>query len=363
MGKPDLVLLGTIFVILIFGLVMLTSASSIKSYREFNSTYYLFFHQIIFGLLPGTILFFWLSRVSYHLWEKYSVLFFILSLIILGLVFIPGLSLEIGETKSWLKIFGASVQPSEIIKLFLILSLAGWFSYRGREKNQDFWNGLIPFVFILGLISLPIALQPDLGTLVVVAVIALSIYFVAGAKISHLLGLAAVGLGLFGILIFQTPYRAERLMTFLNPELDPQGIGYQINQALLAVGSGGFFGLGFGQSRQKFAYLPEVIGDSIFAIIAEELGFIISLSLIFLLVFFAYRGLKLARGINDEYGKLIVTGIIAWFIFQSFFNIAVMIGLMPLTGIPLPFVSYGGTALATLLAATGILANISRQAS
>ena len=152
-------------------------------------------------------------------------------------------------------------------------------------------------------------------------------------------------------------------MTFLNPELDPQGIGYQINQALLAVGSGGFFGLGFGQSRQKFAYLPEVIGDSIFAIIAEELGFIISLSLIFLLVFFAYRGLKLARGINDEYGKLIVTGIIAWFIFQSFFNIAVMIGLMPLTGIPLPFVSYGGTALATLLAATGILANISRQAS
>src|SRR3989338_4092243 len=167
-GKPDLVLLGTIFVILIFGLVMLTSASSIKSYREFNSTYYLFFHQIIFGLLPGTIL------------------FFILSLIILGLVFIPGLSLEIGETKSWLKIFGASVQPSEIIKLFLILSLAGWFSYRGREKNQDFWNGLIPFVFILGLISLPIALQRDLGTLVVVAVIALSIYFVAGAKISHL---------------------------------------------------------------------------------------------------------------------------------------------------------------------------------
>ncbi len=256
-----------------------------------------------------------------------------------------------------------SFQPAEIVKLLLILGFAGWFSYRGKEQNQDFWNGLVPFAVILGLVSLLVVLQPDLGTLIIIASISLAIYFTAGAKLTHILGLILCGLGAFGVLIIQAPYRAARIMTFINPQFDPQGVGYQVNQAFLAIGSGGWFGLGFGQSRQKFAYLPEVMGDSIFAIIAEELGFIFVVALIALFILLAWRGLKLAQAVSDDYARFIVIGIISWFVLQAFFNIAAMVGLMPLTGIPLPFISYGGTALAASLAGVGILANISREIS
>ncbi len=365
LNKPDYFLLGIFGLIVTFGLIMLSSASNVESFRRFGDSYYLFRHQLINGLLPGLILFFILSKIDYRRLEKFSVLFFVVSLTLLILVFIPGIgSSHDGPAKSWINIGSFfSFQPAEIVKLFLILSLAGWFSYRGEEKNSDFWNGLVPFALALGLVSLLIVLQPDLGTLVVVMAISLVIYFIAGARLRHIFSLLLVGLGGFGILVAQAPYRAARLMTFLYPELDPQGIGYHINQAFLAVGSGGFFGLGFGQSRQKFAYLPEVMGDSIFAVIAEELGFIFVAAFIILFLFLAWRGLKLAKAINNDYGRLVIFGIISWFTLQTFFNIAAMIGLMPLTGIPLPFVSYGGTALAACLAGAGILVNISRQAS
>jgi len=353
--------MAIIFIIAIFGLVMLSSASSVESFRRFGSTYYLFWHQLLRGFLPGLILLFLLAKIDYRFWERFSVWFFVVSLIVLALVFIPGLGATYGKAKSWINIAGLSFQPAELVKLLLILSLAGWFSYRGKERNADFWNGLIPFTIMLGLVSLLIILQPDIGTLMVLAVIALIVYFIAGAKLVHLAGLVLAGLGGFGILIAQAPYRAARLMTFLHPEIDPQGIGYHINQAFLAIGSGGWFGLGFGQSRQKFAYLPEVMGDSIFAVIAEELGFIFTAALIILFLLLAWRGLRLARLTEDDYARYIVVGIISWFTFQAFFNIAAMIGLMPLTGIPLPFISYGGTALASSMAAAGILINISRQ--
>jgi cell division protein FtsW len=363
LDRPDYFLLGLIFLIVIFGLVMLSSASGVESFRRYNDTYYLFRHQLLNGLLPGLILFFLLSRIDYHFWERFSVLFFVVSLIFLVLVFVPGIGSNLGgPARSWIDVGGIfTFQPAEIVKLLLILSLAGWFSYRGRETNKDFWNGLVPFAVVLGLISLLIVSQPDIGTLVVIIAISLIIYFVAGASLVHILGLILAGVGGFGLLIVQAPYRAERLITFLRPEFDPQGMGYHINQALLAIGSGGWFGLGFGQSRQKFAYLPEVMGDSIFAIIAEELGFVFTTVLIILFLLLAWRSLKLARAVTDDYARLLVIGIISWFIFQAFFNIAAMIGLLPVTGIPLPFVSYGGTALVTSLAAAGILINISRQ--
>jgi len=361
MARPDYFLLGLVFIIAIFGLFMLSSASSVESFRRFGSTYYLFWHQLSRGFLPGLFFFFLLAKIDYRFWERFSVWFFIVSLIILALVFIPGLGATYGKAKSWINIAGLSFQPAELVKLLLILSLAGWFSYRGKERNADFWNGLIPFTIMLGLVSLLIILQPDIGTLMIVAVIALIVYFIAGAKLIHLAGLVLAGLGGFGILIAQAPYRAARLMTFLHPEIDPQGIGYHINQAFLAIGSGGWFGLGFGQSRQKFAYLPEVMSDSIFAVIAEELGFVFTAALVILFLLLAWRGLRLARLTEDDYARYIVVGIISWFTFQAFFNIAAMIGLMPLTGIPLPFISYGGTALASSMAAAGILINISRQ--
>ena len=360
LNPPDYFLAGIIFAILIFGLAMLSSASSVESFRKFNDTYYLFRHQLFFGLIPGLILFYFLAKIDYHRWQPGSLFFLVLALILLLLVFIPGLGLIHGQSKSWLQIAGFSFQPSEAAKLLLILFLAGWFSQRGFPMNSDFWNGLVPFAFIIGLISLPIMLQPDLGTLIVIISIAFTMYFVAGAGWKHLLGLALTGLGVFGLLIVQAPYRAARFLTFFNPEIDPQGIGYHINQAFLAIGSGGWLGLGFGQSQQKFAYLPEVFGDSIFAIIAEELGFIFSAFLIIAFLILLFRGLKLAQRLNDDYGRYLVVGIITWFSLQAFFNIGAMIGLLPLTGIPLPFISYGGTALASALAAAGILLNISR---
>lgn len=362
-GKPDYFLLTLIFIVVGFGLVMLSSASSVVSFQQKGNAYYFLWHQFSRGLVPGLILFFILSKIDYHKYEKYTVWFFIISVILLISVFIPGLGASYGKAKSWLNFAGLSIQPTEIVKLLLILSLAGWFSYRGREKNSDFWNGLIPFAVLLGLVSMLIVLQPDLGTLLVIISIAFSVYFVAGARMTHVLGLVVLGLGTFGILLTQMPTKVARLMTFLHPEADPQGIGYQINQAFLAVGSGGWFGLGFGQSRQKFAYLPEVMGDSIFAIIAEELGFIFAVALIVLFLLLAWRGFRLAQQVNNDYAKLVIVGIISWFTFQAFFNIAAMIGLMPLTGIPLPFISYGGSALATLLAAAGVLVNISKQAN
>lgn len=362
LAKPDYFLLIIVSLIVVFGLVMLSSASSVLSFQRFGGTYNLFWRQLLRGFLPGLILFFFFFKFNYRHLEKFSVWFFLISMAFLISVFIPGLGENYGRAQSWISLGGLSFQPAELVKLLLILSLAGWFAYRGKEKTQDFWNGLIPFVVILILISLPIMLQPDAGTLGIVAMIALIIYFAAGAKLSHLLGLALAGIGAIGILIVVAPYRLARLTTFLDPEFDPSGIGYHINQALLAIGSGGLFGLGFGQSRQKFAYLPEVMGDSIFAIIAEELGFLITVGLIIAFILLAWRGLRLAQRINDDYGRLVVVGIISWFVLQAFFNIAAMLGLLPLTGIPLPFISYGGTALVTSMAAAGILISISRQA-
>ncbi|MFA6410357.1 MAG: putative lipid II flippase FtsW [Candidatus Buchananbacteria bacterium] len=360
-GRPDWFLIFLVFGIMIFGLVMLSSASSVDSYKQYGDTYYLFKHQIIFGLLPGLFLFFLLAKIDYRTWEKRTVLLFAVSIILLILVFIPGLSLTHGSAKSWIKIAGSSFQPAEFVKLLLILSLAGWFSYRGKAMNEDFWNGLVPFTVMFGLVALLIVAQPDFGTLLVVGTIALAIYFAAGAKIKHMIGLVVAGMVGAGFLFAQAPYRIARLMIFLHPELDPQGTGYHINQALLAIGSGGIFGLGFGQSQQKFAYLPEVMGDSIFAIVSEELGFIFAMALVVAFLVLAWRGFKLAMATTDDYARFIVVGIITWFIFQSFYNIAAIVGLMPLTGIPLPFVSYGGTALFSNLAAFGILINISKH--
>jgi len=360
--KPDYILIGLIFLIIIFGLSVLSSASSVRAFNKFNDIYYFFKHQLVYGFLPGVFLFLFFFHFDYNKLQKHSVSFLVLSLTFLGLVFIPGIGMTLNQARSWLSLGPVSFQPTEIVKLLLILFFAGWFAERESDMTKDFWNGVIPFTIILGLISLPIILQPDIGTLIVIILVSFTMYFVAGGQLKHLAGLGLVGLGGVGLLIAQAPYRAARLMTFLHPEFDPQGIGYHINQAFLAIGSGGWFGLGFGQSRQKFAYLPEVMGDSIFAIIAEELGFLVAIILIGLFIFIFLRGLKVAQSSRDEYGKYVVVGIISWFTIQTFLNIGAMVGLLPLTGIPLPFISYGGSSLMSIMAATGILANISKTA-
>ncbi|MFA5412963.1 MAG: putative lipid II flippase FtsW [Patescibacteria group bacterium] len=361
MKKPDYVFIGIIGALLVFGLMILSSATSPVAYEKFGDNYWYLKHQIFFGLLPGLLAFFLMSRLDYRKWKKYALPFLVISIVLLLLVFIPGLGAGYGKARSWINVFGMSLQPSEIVKITFLIYLAAWLGpKRGGRDMQEVGASFIPFAIVFGIIALLMVLQPDIGTLSIIAIISVIVYFSAGAPLSHLGWISGAGVFLFFLLVKFAPYRTARLMTFLHPELDPQGVGYHINQALLAIGSGGFFGLGLGLSRQKFQYLPEVAGDSIFAVMAEELGFIFMILFIAALVGLAIRGFKIAKNAPDGFGRLLAVGITSWFVLQSFINIGAMIGILPLTGIPLPFVSYGGTALTVCLAAAGIMANISK---
>ncbi len=361
-GSVDYLLLLIVGTIVLFGLVMLLSASAPSGYAEFADSYYFVKHQIIFGLLPGIGALIAFSKIPYTFWRKHAWNLLILSIVLLVLVFIPGLSAGIGTAHSWISIGGVfSLQPSEIVKLTFLFYLAAWLAVRDKQSVRDVHGGFLPFVGVLGTIILLLILQPDTGSMAIIAAMSLIVYFVAGAPVAYIVGLMAAGLGGLGLLIASSPYRAERLTTFLHPELDPQGIGYHINQALLAIGSGGFFGLGYGHSRQKFQYLPEVAGDSIFAIISEEMGFFIAALTIGLFLLFLWRMLRVAKHAPDQFGKYVVVGIAAWIVIQAFVNIGSMLALMPITGVPLPFISYGGTSLAISLAAIGVVLNVSKS--
>jgi cell division protein FtsW len=359
---PDFWMLVSFGALVLLGLFILSSAGSAVGYQSFGDSYYFIKHQVLNGLIPGILLFLLFSNINYQVWKRFTLPLLLLSIALLVIVFIPGIGAEYGTAKSWINLGGFSFQPAELVKLTFLIYLATWLEKRGIHGVKDLYYGLLPFMFLIGVISVLMLMQPDMGTLSIIIFMAMAVYFASGAKIKHVSLLIAGGMSFIYVLILNSPYRAARLTTFLHPELDPQGIGYHINQAFLAIGSGGFWGRGFGHSRQKFQYLPEATGDSIFAIMAEELGFIICVLIIFLFIFLMYRGLKTAKGSIDQFGRLLAIGIVSWFTFQAFFNISSMIGLLPMTGIPLPFISYGGTALAVTMAAFGILINISKQA-
>ncbi|MBI4239595.1 putative lipid II flippase FtsW [Candidatus Uhrbacteria bacterium] len=362
-GKPDYIFLASFFILLTIGLIMLSSASVVVSYKKFDNSSYYLIHQILFGLLPGLALFTLFSRIDYHILKRFAFLFLVISLVLLAMVFLPGLGYEYGGARRWMHLGSILFQPSEVVKLTFLLYLAAWLGNRGEKKVGDFSYGFIPFAAVVSIISFLIILQPDMGTMAVIALTAFCMYVVAGARMKHIALAAGGGFILLLILIKSASYRLERFTTFLHPELDPLGIGYHINQALLAIGTGGFWGRGFGHSRQKFAYLPEVTGDSIFAIIAEELGFFFVILFLSLFIFVILRGLRIAQHAPDTFGLLVGVGIMSWIGCQTFINIGAMLSLLPLTGIPLPFVSYGGSAMAVLLAAMGIMTNISRSRS
>ncbi len=357
---PDYQLIGISIFLVVSGLIILSSASSVLGFQKFGDTFYYLKRQVLYGLLPGLLAFFVLARIDYRVWKKYGFWLFVFSIGLLGVVFLPGIGAEFGGSRSWIVVGGLSLQPSEIVKLTFLLYLAGWLDKRSQGIS-DITVGLIPFTVILGIVVGLIVLQPDIGTLTVIVAISMIAYFSAGAPVRHLVALGALGAGVLFALIKAAPYRMARLTVFLDPSSDVQGIGYQLRQSILAVGSGGLFGLGLGRSRQKFAYLPEVAGDSIFAIAAEELGFVVSVIIVIVFVLFIFRGLRIARYAPDLYGRIVAAGIVGWIGWQAFVNIGAIIGLLPLTGIPLPFISHGGTALMTTLAALGILVNISTQ--
>ncbi|MBI2551820.1 putative lipid II flippase FtsW [Candidatus Uhrbacteria bacterium] len=360
-NPPDYVFLSLVGALGVFGLIVLASASSVFSFEKFGSSFYAVKHQLIFGVAPGVILFLIASRVPYQFWRSVAVPFFILVLLLLILVLIPGIGSTFGGSRSWFTVGSFSFQPAEVAKLGLLVYLAAWLESRASVL-RDLRSGFIPFVGVVALLGLLLMLQPDLGTLGMIVAMVFFLAFAAGFRMTHLISAVVGAFVLLAALIKVAPYRAARLTSFIHPELDPQGIGYHINQALLAVGSGGLFGVGFGHSRQKFRYLPEVTGDSIFPILAEELGFVISAGLIILILAILSRMFRIARDAPDDFSRFLVIGIAGWFGIQSFINIGAMLGIFPLTGLPLPFVSYGGTALAVEGLAVGIVGSISRHA-
>lgn len=358
--EPDKSIIMAMSVLIIFGLVMLFSASSVVSYANFGNTYHYFLRQVI-NLGVALVAFFLASRIDYRLWKKFAVWFLFGSIILLVLVFIPGLRAEYGSARSWVNIFGYSLQPSELVKLAFLIYLATWLEAK-KENLGELGNGLIPFLGILGVISLLMLAQPDLGTLFIIAFTALVVFFAAGGKISHIIvTIIFAALALAIIVLLKSGYQSDRFKCLQDPSYSAQDKCYQINQSLIAVGSGGWFGRGVGQSRQKFMYLPQVWDDSIFPIVAEEIGFVFSTLLILLYLFIFYRGLMIARAAPDLYGGSLAVGIVAWLAVQTFLNIGGMINLIPMTGVPLPFISAGGSATLANLLALGILVNISRQ--
>lgn len=357
--KTDKILTIVVLLLSIFGLIMISSASVVVSYNNFGYNYYYLLHQFFYGFLSGMLLLFLFQKIDYHIFKKYAPALFAISIIFLLFIFIPGLGYGTSGASRWIAVGSVNFQPSEIAKLAFILYLAVWFEKR-KEHIKSFSGLFAPFVCILAIIALLLIKQPDIGTLVIIVITAVIMYFMAGAKLVHIASLVFAGMvGMF-TLIKIAPYRMDRLVVFLHPEIDPLGIGYQINQALLAIGSGGIFGLGLGHSRQKFNYLPEPIGDSIFAVIGEELGIIGLVVVIALFLLFALRGFRIANKADDDFGKLVAVGITSWIVFQSLMNMAAIISLIPLTGIPLPFISYGGSAMAISLAGVGILLSISK---
>lgn len=361
-GTMDYGLIGIVSAMILFGLIVLLSASSPNAYKQFGDSYYFLKHQIIFGLIPGIAGLILFSKVPYTFFKTHAWNLLLVSIGLLLLVFIPGFSAGFGTSHSWVTIGGLfSIQPSEIAKLTFLFYLAGWLSVRDERGVRDVGTGLIPFLSVLGIIAILMILQPDTGSMTILAAMSLMVYFVAGAPITYVVGLIGAGLAGISLLIKMSPYRAARFTTFLHPEFDPKGIGYHINQALLALGSGGFFGFGYGHSRQKFQYLPEVAGDSIFAVVGEEMGFVVAVLVVAMFLFLLWRLMGIAKSAPDKFSKYVVVGVAAWIVVQAFENIASMVALMPITGVPLPFISYGGTSLAMLMCAIGVVLNISKH--
>lgn len=358
----DRSLLITLFALLGIGLIMIASAGIVYGKVRFGDEYY-FLKQQLVGLSVGLVLLFIFQKIHYRVWQRFVVPIFIIALVLLILVFIPGFGTTVYGAARWIELGPLSFQPGEVMKFAIILYLSAWLAGKGKHKTADFFEGLVPFLALLSVVGFLIIKQPDTGTLGLIFLISLAIFFASGANILHILSLFLGGLFFLFVLIKIAPYRMQRFLVFMNPEHDPLGFGYQMSQALLAIGSGGLFGIGLGQSRQKFNYLPEPVTDSIFAVAGEELGLVGAVVIVSLFLFLAWRGIRIALGAPDEFGRLLAVGIISWVVFQAFINIAAITGLIPLTGIPLPFISYGGTSLAVLLAAMGILLNISKHST
>jgi len=356
----DPVIVSLTAVLLVFGLLMLMSASGPVAIQRTGDSLYYVKRQILNGILPGLMLFWLLAIVDYRKWKPLAFFALLASIGLLVMVYIPGIGTMHGGSRSWVQIGPVGFQPSEVVKLTYLIYLSAWLASRRNADAHDAETGILPFLGSLGAITILLVLQPDTGSMAVIVGTSLMLYLISGAPIAWFAGLFAAGCGFLALLIKLSPYRAARFMTFLHPELDPKGIGYHINQAVLAIGSGGPFGLGYGHSRQKYLYLPEVESDSISAIMAEELGYVGVLAFLAVFGWLVWRCFSIARDCKDPFGSYLAAGIGSWFAIQLLLNVGSMTGLLPITGVTLPFISHGGSSMVVLIGAMGLVAGIAR---
>lgn len=378
-NHPDYVLIGACGFLIIIGVLILSSISATLSYEKFGDPFYFLRHQILFGLIPGVILAFFVFKINLNFLKKYSPILLLANLLLLGAVFIPTIGVSLGGATRWLDLKYVSIQPAEFLKLTFFLYIAAWLESKTQpqkmsfsktfsktmkpkrlQKLPSFGAGLITFFVLLFLISIFLIFQPNISTLAIIVLVGSLMYFSANTPFWHSILIISVISGTLWLLIKMVPYRASRILIFLNPDFDPMGKGYQLKQALIAIGSGGILGLGLGMSRQKFGFLPESMSDTFFSILAEEMGFIGGAFLVSLFLIFLWRGFKIAKRAPDKFSQLMALGISSWICFQALANIGSLIRVIPPTGIPLPFMSYGGSHLIAELIGLGILLNISR---
>jgi cell division protein FtsW len=360
-------------ILLSFGLFFLATLSAIASLSIFGNTHYYIFHQLIavaIGLVGGLVLF----KLPLPWLKKMALPLLMLNIMLLIIVFLPVFGAKFWGARRWISVGPITLQPSEFLKITAIMYLSAWLSNRLSENQKKGWVSIakrsydnlihvfLPFVCLLVVVTVFLFFQKDLSTLSIIVLALVAVYFAAGTPLWNTLLLFISGAGAFFLLIKFEPYRVQRFLVFLHPETDPLGIGFQLKQSLLAIGSGGWFGKGLGMSTAKFGFLPQSMSDSIFAIVGEELGIIGCTIVILLFIFFFWQCIKIAMRSADKFGKLTAIGICTWLILQAFMNIASAIGIFPLAGIPLPFFSYGGSHIIAELMAIGLLLNISKHA-
>lgn len=354
--RPFLILTS---ILVVLGYLIFSSAALGLVTRNAGLFQAVTFNQVVLGLICGSIAAFIFSKISYQHWRTYAFYIFLFSALMMVLVFIPHVGQFHGGARRWIGIGSFSFQPAEFFKIGFVMYAAAWYaSVKAKAATLKF--GAAPFLVLIAIAGALILAQPDTDTFLVIAVAGLAIYFAAGARWRDILIMGLLGAVLITGIAMTRPYVMQRIQTFVDPSKDPTGSGYQIQQSLIAIGSGGLFGRGFGQSIQKFNYLPEPIGDSIFAVASEEFGFLGSVSIILLYILFAFQGFRIALRAPDAFGTYLVLGLVILITVQSFLNISAMLGITPLSGTPLLFISHGGTALFFALSSVGIILNVSR---
>ncbi len=356
----DTMLSALLALLVVGGLVILSSAASNLGEVKYGDSYYFIKHQILYGLSIGIIGYLVASRLDYRVLKKAAFPLLILSIALLAAVFTPlGVSSALGSATRWVG-FGPFVfQPGELLKLTYILYLAAWLSGAKRQRTEDIKTGLVPFLIVSGVIAALLLAQPATSIVVILIGSGVLLYLFSGAPWRYVIASGLAAAVLLGGIIMSSEYRRERVMTFINPDADTQNTGFHVNQSLIAIGSGGFTGVGYGKSTTKITYLPTPADDSIFAVAAEEFGFIGSSLLVSLFALLVIRMYMLAWRTKEQFGQLLLVGFGTVILFQSMVNMAAISGLMPLTGVPLPFISYGGTALAIFMTMVGIASNVS----